>query len=185
MEIKEGSTKSRRNGIEQTSIVDFVFDKYLITVFQGSLSKNDFVVQYRKTDDKIGRHCRLRQPSHTQWAVDFLMKIQGSKKLSQSFLRDMNTMWEKCKPLTSNDFKTIKKYIENDEQEIQIETYTKLNKYGEYDVEFLFILMRLLAAQEKTNNPKAYMFGNIITELLSPQIDIYRVLSVAGFRGRK
>ncbi|MGI6747850.1 MAG: hypothetical protein ACOX4V_06350 [Anaerovoracaceae bacterium] len=33
-----------------------------------------------------------------------------------------------------------------------------LNGYGEYDIEFLYVLMQLLAVQEKTNRADAYMW---------------------------
>ena len=57
--------------------------------------------------------------------------------------------------------------------------------YGEYDVEFLYVLMELLAVQEKTNRADAYMFGKIIEELLESDRDIFKIVSTAGFGGRR
>ena len=49
--------------------------------------------------------------------------------------------------------------------------------------------MGLLAVQEKTNavsnGTTAVMFGKIIDELLKPEIDIFRIMSTAGFGGRR
>ena len=45
--------------------------------------------------------------------------------------------------------------------------------------------MELLAVQEKTNRSDAYMFGNIIEELLKTNRDIFKIISTAGFDGRK
>lgn len=59
-----------------------------------------------------------------------------------------------------------------------------MNVYGEYDVEFLYVLMELLAVQEKTNRADAYMFGSIIEQLLEVDRDIFKIVSAAGFRGR-
>ena len=181
MEIRNGTITTCVNGEKETSIVDYVFDGYLITVFQGTLSEHDFIVKYKKFE----KGSRLRQPSHTQWAVDFLMKLQGNKELAHQLLVETDKMWVDSKPLQDNHYDTLKELIESDEQRIEIEKYRELNGFGEYDVEFLFILMRLLAAQEKTNNPHAYMFGNVIAQLMKDDIDIYKVLSCASFRGRR
>ena len=75
--------------------------------------------------------------------------------------------------------------IENGETDIDIEQYFALNTYGEYDVEFLYVLMELLAVQEKTNRADAYMFGKIIEELLEADRDIFKIISTAGFGGRR
>lgn len=45
--------------------------------------------------------------------------------------------------------------------------------------------MKLLAVQEKTNRADAYMFGNIIEELLNTDRDIFKIISTAGFGGRR
>ena len=60
-----------------------------------------------------------------------------------------------------------------------------MNSYGEYDVEFLLVLMQLLAVQEKTNRADAYMFGKIIEELLEADTNIFKIVSTAGYGGRK
>ena len=45
--------------------------------------------------------------------------------------------------------------------------------------------MKLLPVQEKTNRPDAYMFGDIIDELLKDELDIFKIVSTAGFGGRR
>ena len=50
---------------------------------------------------------------------------------------------------------------------------------------FLYVLMELLAVQEKTNRKDAYMFGKIIEELLAVDKDIFAIISKAGMKGRK
>lgn len=181
MIIREGTMDTTINGQSERSIIDFVFDGYLLTVFQGSLSAYDIIVKYKKLE----KGSRLRQPKHTQWAVDFLMKIQGDKKLAQQMLEETSKMWESSIPLVNNQYETLKELIENDERKFHIEYFYQLDNYGEYNVEFLYTLMRLLAAQEKTNYPDAYMFGDVIAQLLKDEIDIYKVLSCASFNGRR
>lgn len=78
----------------------------------------------------------------------------------------------------------LKELVENGVNDIDIKQYEKLNGCGEYPIDFLFILMLLLSTQEKTNREDAYMFGNIIDELLEVEYDIFKVVSTAGFTGR-
>ena len=176
MEIREG-TQCINKGM-QKAIIEFVFAEYIIYVFQGNLSQFDIVIRYRK-DGK-----RIRTPKHIHWVVDVLMKMQGNETLAKQYLKAIQIHWNTCAPLANNNFNTLKKLIEDGEEEIEIKHYWDLNAFGEYDVEFLYVLMKLLAVQEKTNRPDAYMFGQIIAELLETDRDIFKIISAAGFGGR-
>ena len=151
----------------------------MIYVFQGNLSQFDIVIKYKK-DGK-----RIRTPKHIHWVVDILMKMQGNEVLTKKYLLAIQNCWNTCVPLTNNDFATLKALIENGEEDIEITQFFDLNVFGEYDVEFLYVLMELLAVQEKTNRSDAYMFGNIIEELLEADRDIFKIISTAGFGGRR
>ena len=155
MEIRRGS-QLIENGTKQ-AIIEFVFTDYIIYVFQGTLSQFDIVIKYKKDGT------RIRTPKHIHWVVDILMKMQGNEALAKRYLRA----------------------IQNCENDIYIEQYFALNAFGEYDVEFLYVLMELLAVQEKTNRADAYMFGKIIEELLEADRDIFKIISTAGFGGRR
>lgn len=109
------------------------------------------------------------------------MKLQGNPNLTKSFLRTMKKYWDNCKPLQNNDFKSIKEIVNC---EFDSSEYADLNRYGEYDIEFVFSLIRLLSVQEKTNRADAYMFGNILDELLKDSLDIFKIVSTAGFSRR-
>ena len=113
------------------------------------------------------------------------MKMQGNETLTKRYLVVIQKCWNKCVPLTNNDYATLKAVIENAESDIDIEQFFDLNAFGEYDVEFLYVLMELLAVQEKTNCADAYMFGKIIEELLEADRDIFKIISTAGFGGRR
>lgn len=177
MEIKRG-TQLIENGTKR-AIIEFVFTYYIIYVFQGILSQFDIVIKYKKDGT------RIRTPKHIHWVVDILMKMQGNEALAKRYLQAIQNCWNTCVPLTNNDYATLKVLIENGETDIDIEQYFALNTYGEYDVEFLYVLMELLAVQEKTNRADAYMFGKIIEELLEADRDIFKIISTAGFGGRR
>lgn len=177
MNIKEGR-QLVENGTKK-AIIEYEFTSYVIYVFQGKLSQFDIVIKYKK-DGK-----RIRTPKHIHWVVDVLMKMQGNESLTKQYLLAVQKCWNNCAPLENNDFNTLKVLIENGEKEIKIEQYSALNTFGEYDVEFLYVLMELLAVQEKTNRADAYMFGKIIDELLDNDRDIFKIVSTAGFGGRR
>ncbi len=176
MEIKRG-TKLIEGGTKK-AIIEFAFTNYVIYVFQGSLSQYDIVIKYKKDGT------RIRTPKHIHWVVDILMKMQGNEILAKRYLQAIQNCWVSCVPLENNDYETLKALIENGENTIEIEQYFALNCFGEYDVEFLYVLMELLAVQEKTNRADAYMFGNIIEELLETDKDIFKIISTAGYVGK-
>ena len=177
MKIREG-TQRIDNGTKK-AIIEFVFDDYIIYVFQGALSQFDIVINYKKDG------MRIRTPKHIHWVVDILMKMQGNEVLTKQYLEAIQNCWNTYVPLTNNNFDTLKVLIEKGENEINIAQYFPLNTFGEYNVEFLYVLMELLAVQEKTNRSDAYMFGNIIEELLEADRDIFKIISTAGFGGRR
>lgn len=176
MEVREGTQLIERGS--KKAIIEFVFADYIIYVFQGTLSQFDIVIKYKK-DGK-----RIRTPKHIHWVVDVLMKMQGNEALAKQYLEAIQNCWNTCTPLPCNDFDTLKALIEHGEEQIEIERYLGLNAFGEYDVEFLYVLMELLVVQEKTNREDAYMFGRIIEELLEADRDIFKIISTAGFGGR-
>ena len=177
MNIRKG-TQLIENGTKK-AIIEFVFTDYIIYVFQGNLSQFDIVIKYKK-DGK-----RIRTPKHIHWVVDILMKMQGNEELTKEYLLAIQNCWNTCVPLSNNDFDTLKDLIETGEKDIKIGQFFDLNVFGEYDVEFLYVLMELLAVQEKTNRADAYMFGKIIEELLETDRDIFKIISTAGFGGRR
>ena len=176
MEIKNG-TYIIRNG-QKRAIIEYILQDYIIYVFQGELSTFDILIKYRQ-----GRK-RLRTPKHIHWVVDILMKMQAKKRITKQFLSKIQICWQNCSPLQDNSFEALKNLIEDGEHNIDLQKYQALNDFGEYSVEFLYVLMQLLATQEKTNRTDAYMFGKIIEELLEVDIDIFKIVSVAGFNGR-
>lgn len=175
MEVRKGNAQSNN----KTATIEFCIEDYIIYVFQGELSTFDILVKYKK-DKK-----RLRTPKHIHWVTDILMKKQSSKTLTTKLLNQLKKCWERSEPLDDNNFETIKNRINNGKKFIKLEEYVNLNQYGEYSVEFLYVLIQLLSIQEKTNRKDAYMFGKIISQLLEEELDIFSIVSSAGYRGKK
>lgn len=94
-----------------------------------------------------------------QWAVDLIVKKRHEKELTNKFTRKLIKLWKEIHGATSskerNNFlnsSNINKGLNS------LFDLSKLNEYGEYDIETLFILMKLLAFQEKTNRRDAHVF---------------------------
>lgn len=178
MNTRQGNKTISINNERRKAIIEFDFDDYTLYVFQGTLSTFDIFLKYKKGS------LRIRTPKHIHWAVDVLIKMQGQKRLTKKFLWKIKELWNSCAPLSQNDYDTLNSLVHNALVAITISDYTKLNNYGEYPVDFLFVLMLLLSVQEKTNRSDAYMFGSIIDELLETNHDIFRIVSKAGYTGR-
>lgn len=173
MKVKQGTKTINNNTVK--AIAEFEIEQYNIYVFPGKLSENDFIVKYSKQGS------RIRTPKHIHWVTDLLMKMQGDSKLCREFLTEMQKNWTGCKPLSDNSFNSIKSIV----TERELSKYVPLNHYGEYSMEFVFVLMKLLSVQEKTNRADAYMFGDVIDALLEDELDIFKIVSTAGFGGRR
>lgn len=164
-----------------TSILDIDFRNGLwIYVFPGKLSQNDIWVKFRNLN--ILR-TTIRTPRHIHWAVDILIKKFGNRQLTDAFLNNMLTRWNQITPLPDRRLQTILNNLVYSRSNQFIAKYQNLNASGFFDIDFLTHLMELLMLQEKTNNPQAYMFRNVVNELLS-FTDLYKILSTAGFGGR-
>ena len=167
-----------------TSIADVsCTNGYTIYVFQGSLSPNDILLKYSGPTSK-----RIRTPKHVHWAVDLLLKKENKPLITNAFLIDVQNMWNSCSPLTGNSFSDINSFINGCFSSFKHSKYVSLDTFGEYPSDFLFVLLSLLAVQEKTNatanGTTAVMFGNVVSELLKSKLDIFKIMSTAGFGGR-
>lgn len=178
MEIKKGIKK--KNYGKDCSIVDIEFDNdYILHVFQGKLSENDILIRYTSNGK------RMRTPKHIHWAVDLLLKLEGNTALTKDFIFKINNAWDNSKGIKiKNDFKTLTELIEKSFNEVTFRQFKKLNKFGEYEIDFLFVLMQLLIIQEKTNKEDAYMFKKVIEKLLEDELDIFSIMSSTGHNGR-
>lgn len=155
-----------------------VGNDYMIGVYQGSLSQFDIIVKYRQKEN--GRWSRLRTPKHIHWAVDIIIKQHMLPAVTQLFIDELIVLWNQTNPMTSlverNQFLNTRSLLQS--ANAIARNYQNLNGKGEYSVEFLCVLAILLMRQEKTNNPDAYMFKNLL-EALKAKNDIFKIVSVA------
>jgi len=177
-----GNATIKENGVISTSIIDIDFQNGLyLYAFPGRLSPNDIRVKFQDTNI---RGTRIRQPSHIHWAVDLLIKKDNLAQLTNQFLSAMLQRWNSIQPLQINNYQTILQNLTVSQNNNFISTYQQLNSYGFFNMDFLTHLIELLMLQEKTNNPNAYMFRNAVNALIYSN-DLYRIISKAGYSGRK
>jgi hypothetical protein len=156
---------------------------FLIGVYQGSFSKYDILIKYRqKNNDKWSR---IRTPKHVHWAVDIMIKMHSDPVATKSFLESLLVIWNKTKGIKNeserNKFLSLKNLLELNKQNISL--YNKLSDKGEYSINFLILLARLLMVQEKTNLETAYMFKKLL-EKLKKNDDIFSIISTAAHNGK-
>jgi hypothetical protein len=175
-----GKSSFTKDGVRISSIVDIIIDSdFLLSVFPGNLSDNDILLKYKDYNN----NSRLRTPKHIHWVVDLLIKKEKDPTLTNKLLKLFRSSWNNASGLSLRNYNTITKVIYNSKVLNDLTKFNNLNNYGYFSVEFLIILMELLIVQEKTNNPNAYMFGNIIKSLLNNQ-DLFSIISTATHRGR-
>lgn len=159
---------------------------YVIKVYEGSISKNDIKLKYKKPKK------RERTPKHVHWAADLLAKKTKKPRFTGVFLDSIAQYWNSCSVLEDRTNATIKNVVDQIRRKYKEnkETYSKLDSYGEYSTDFLYILMCLLALQEKTNaqalGKEAYFFKKVLDELSEPldELDIYQIFSPASYSGK-
>lgn len=141
-----------------------------IFVKPGIKSKYDFRVCYKEP----GKH--VRTPKHIHLIIDLYLKKAFDKKLTlelvQEFLKTLSELKVSNKyPPTFQKFSSQK-----------LSPFNKLNKAGEYSVEFLAAIFDLIMIQEKTNYPNGTINRKLFEAFLSEK-DIFSVVSAATFRG--
>jgi hypothetical protein len=159
-------------------------NKTVVGVYQGTLSKYDILIKYRQLD-RSRRWSRIRTPKHIHWAVDLLLKMQADKAKIKKFLGFLIRVWNRTSPIRSQ---AQRKKILNirrllNAHKNKIKEYQDISKYGEYRIEFLILLAKLLMIQEKTNRRDAYMFKNLLHALKEGE-NIYKIVSIATHTGR-
>jgi hypothetical protein len=156
----------------------------VVGVYQGSLSQFDILIKYRQIK-KDGKWSNIRTPKHIHWAVDLLIKMHSNREKIRNFLDFLLEIWSQTTPIKSDNERTkildIKNLLEIHKDKIK--EYQDISRYGEYRIEFLILLAKLLMIQEKTNMHDAYMFRKLL-EALRRGDDIFSIVSIATHRGR-
>lgn len=154
--------------------------KYLIGIYQGSLSEFDILIKYRQKEN--GKWSRIRTPKHIHWAVDILIKHYCDEKTTDKFLDFLLKLWDNTNPIKTKEEREnlLNTNCLLDEVNKEAANYVSLANHGEYSIKFLILLAKLLMIQEKTNRNDAYMFKRLL-EQLKDHSDIFRIVSTATF----
>ncbi|MEM0466703.1 MAG: hypothetical protein QXX20_03785 [Candidatus Thermoplasmatota archaeon] len=175
----QGNETIYRDGQPVRSIIDIDFQNgLLVYAFPGILSANDIWIKFR--DRRIPR-TQIRTPKHIHWTVDLLIKKDNDAQLTNQFLNDMLQRWNNIHPLPDRTYQTILHNLILSQNQQFLSKYQQLNNHGFFNIDFLTHLMELLMLQEKTNNPNAYMFRNVVNAILNSQ-DLYGIISTATHR---
>jgi len=178
------SMNFKKNGIAHKPLaVFYVNGDYIVGVYQGSISKLDILIKYRQREN--GSWSKKRTPKHIHWTVDLLIKMNYEKEKTKEFLDFLIETWNNMK---CDESETTRKKNLNVDSLLKIidkeaKQYDELNKYGEYSIQFLILLARLLMKQEKNNRNDAYMFKKLLDSLKNYK-SIFQIVSTATMRGR-
>ena len=144
-----------------------------VYVCPGKFSAFDILVKYKQNGS------RPRTPKHIHWVVDVLLKKQMDESNTKILLEHLTHIWNRVSPIKNQAQREniIPKYSKYPKE------CAALDGIGFYSVEFIVLLAELLAMQEKTNNPQAYMFGRVL-DTIQHSDDIFAIISAAGYRGR-
>lgn len=137
----------------------------------GSKSTMDFIVRYRETGK------RIRTPAHIHIITDLYIKRENDLLLTntlvdhilQTIIPNLNM---------SNSYPPKLQIFTSQ----HISSFLNLNKYGEYDIEFLLVIIELLLLQEKTNYPNGKLHINLYQKFRNGA-DIFSIISAAIYRG--
>lgn len=182
-ELKKFMSFKKKDEVIKPLAVFEIDQKYILSVYQGTLSRFDLLIKYRqKIDDKWSK---LRTPKHVHWTVDILIKLHEDKNTTQNFLNFLVNIWDTILPIRNirqrNNILNINILL-SDSQTI-IEQYESLNNNGEYSIKFLIVLAKLLMIQEKTNKEDAFMFIKLLKNL-QMKGDIFSAVSSASHNGK-
>lgn len=81
--------------------IEQVNGKFIIAVYQGSLSRYDILIKYRQKEKN--KWSNIRTPKHIHWAVDLMIKMHADREKTIQFLNFLLDMWRKIKPLKSEE----------------------------------------------------------------------------------
>ena len=179
--MKELSMSFNKGGVKHEPLKVFELSNIIVAVYKGRLSQYDILVKYRQNIGK--KWTAMRTPKHIHWAVDLMIKRDRAPLETKKFLEYLVDYWDnKVEPI-KNEVQLNKllsdEFLEETKKEAK--KFEGIKNIGEYDINFLLLLAKLLMHQEKTNYSSAYMFKNLLKELKdNPQI--YKIISIATQR---
>jgi len=167
---------SLRNG-KGTKIKPFnefkLSDGTVIGIFQGTRGQNpdlDILIKYQEPNK------RVRTPKHIHWVIDLLIKKEHNKKLTLEFVKYLRGMWERVEPFRTKEQQQKCELKETTSEKLK--QFEELNKYGEYQVDFIGHLIELMMRMEKTGLDRAYVFKDLLDTIIEEK-DIFSIVAKA------
>ncbi len=140
-------------------------------VYPGSKRQSpyDFIVKFRKPSK------RERTPAHIHLIVEMYVKHAYNPSLTIKLRDHILTMLSQIRSV--NSFPPTLQFFKSE----HVEPFKKLDKVGEFTVEFLLIAIELVAIQEKTNYPTGTLTENLYKSFGVK--DRFQVIQKAVWRG--
>jgi len=144
-----------------------------INVYPGKKkeSPHDFKVKFQEPGKKE------RTPAHVHIIVEMYVKHAYNPNLTLKLKEHILQMMQQIRP--ANSFPPHLQFFKPQ----HVDPFRELDRVGEFTVEFLLVVIELLAIQEKTNYPQG-----LLTESLYRDFGIkdrFSVIQKAIFRGQK
>jgi len=157
------------------SIKEIKLDGVTIGVFAGNrghIADHDIIIKYQE-DGK-----RVRTPKHIHWVIDVLIKKEHNKELTLEFLKYIRGMYDRVDGFCSKEDRAKCELKETTHEKLK--EFEKLNKYGEYSVEFIGHLMELMIKMEKNMPPEkpARVFKELMDSMIQEK-EIFVIVSKA------
>ena len=149
----------------------------IVAVFQGNRGQRpalDIIVKY-KQPGKV-----LRTPKHIHWVIDLLIKKEHAGTLANNFVEYLIKLYDHVDSFCSEDDR-LNRVLVSDSNKDDTKAFQALNSFGEYSIEFTCYILELIAIQEKTSSPSAFMFRNVLSSILNGA-EIFRVVGAATHR---
>ncbi len=131
-------------------------------------SPYDFRVHYKEPEK------RVRTPKHIHLIIDLYLKMCKNEELTMKLVDYLIEMIKNVKPISG--FPPQLQIFSKE----RLEEFGELNNYGEYDVEFIFVVAELIMIQEATNYPDGTLNLRLFQKFREKS-DIFSVVSAATF----
>jgi len=146
-----------------------------IGIFEGSRGANpdhDILIKYQEKGK------RVRTPKHIHWVIDLLVKKEHNKELTLKFMKYLRAMYDRVEPFKSKEDR--QKCELKETTHTQLKQFDELNKYGEYNVEFIGHLIELMIKMEKNTPPDkpARVFRELMDSMIEEK-EIFVIVSKA------
>lgn len=171
IEIRNDKLKKTKNSLEISECdIYFSDNEYSLHIYQGSKCQNDIRIRYVIGDS------RVRTPKHMHWLLDLVLKKEKYPKLTNEFvdmvIADYGIITSLPVPTFINYKNLVEKLYKKD-----LKKFGKLNKAGEYPIEYIYLLLSLLISQEKTNYPNGGLFQDMLKSIKYKKLEVFKLLS--------